>query len=269
MGAFRPVGGGSRRGDCANCTGRSMALVTLGQLRAGDRQGAARTASRTRAACTEFTRASTRWDIVCSARKGVGWRRFSPAVRMRSCHIGRPHPLGIARASEVGRSMSRRRIGGVGFRTGSTRIGTGRCRGDRTERAWHSLYDRGADPVGSSPASCRLGAAERRSRRPRSCGSSTTPRCAQLIRRSRGRRGVARLRLVLDEIHPETKRTRSEMERLFLRMCARAGLATTGGQCVAERRAVDVQAGLPLARRWSDRRSRQSPLPRHRLRVPA
>lgn len=45
-----------------------------------------------------------------------------------------------------------------------------------------------------------------------------------LIRRSRGRRGVARLRMLLDEIHPDTKRTRSELERLFLRMCTRAGL---------------------------------------------
>jgi very-short-patch-repair endonuclease len=46
----------------------------------------------------------------------------------------------------------------------------------------------------------------------------------RLIKRSRGRRGVARLRMLLDDIHPETKRTRSEMERLFLRMCDRAGL---------------------------------------------
>lgn len=45
-----------------------------------------------------------------------------------------------------------------------------------------------------------------------------------LIRRSRGRRGVARFRLVLDEIRPQTKRTRSEMERLFLRMCNRFDL---------------------------------------------
>ncbi len=30
--------------------------------------------------------------------------------------------------------------------------------------------------------------------------------------------------MVLDEIHPQTKRTRSEMERLFLRMCTRSGL---------------------------------------------
>jgi len=45
-----------------------------------------------------------------------------------------------------------------------------------------------------------------------------------LIQRSRGRRGVARLRMLLDEIHPETKRTRSEMERRFLQLCARAEL---------------------------------------------
>ncbi len=46
----------------------------------------------------------------------------------------------------------------------------------------------------------------------------------RLIRRSRGRRGVARLRLILDELDPQTKRTRSHLERLFLRMCARADL---------------------------------------------
>lgn len=45
-----------------------------------------------------------------------------------------------------------------------------------------------------------------------------------LLKRSRGRRGVARLRMVMDEIRPETKRTRSEMEREFLRLCERAGL---------------------------------------------
>jgi len=45
-----------------------------------------------------------------------------------------------------------------------------------------------------------------------------------LLRRSRGRRGVARLRTLLDELHPQTKRTRSELERLFLRMCRRGHL---------------------------------------------
>jgi very-short-patch-repair endonuclease len=45
-----------------------------------------------------------------------------------------------------------------------------------------------------------------------------------LLRRSRGRRGVARLRLILDELHPETRRTRSELERMFLRMCREGGL---------------------------------------------
>ena len=46
----------------------------------------------------------------------------------------------------------------------------------------------------------------------------------KLIRRCRGRRGVARLRMLLDDIHPATKHTRSELERMFLRMCDRAGL---------------------------------------------
>jgi hypothetical protein len=45
-----------------------------------------------------------------------------------------------------------------------------------------------------------------------------------LLKRCRRRRGVARLRLVLDTVHPQTKKTRSELERLFLAMCARAGL---------------------------------------------
>ncbi len=52
------------------------------------------------------------------------------------------------------------------------------------------------------------------------------PALRALLRRSRGRRGVARLRLVLDELHPETKRTRSEMERMFLGMCVQSGLPT-------------------------------------------
>ncbi len=47
-----------------------------------------------------------------------------------------------------------------------------------------------------------------------------------LLRRSRGRRGVARLRLILEELHPETKRTRSDLERLFLDMCGKGGLPT-------------------------------------------
>jgi len=45
-----------------------------------------------------------------------------------------------------------------------------------------------------------------------------------LLKRSRRRRGVARLRLILDSIHPQTKRTRSELERLFLGMCARGSV---------------------------------------------
>jgi predicted transcriptional regulator of viral defense system len=46
-------------------------------------------------------------------------------------------------------------------------------------------------------------------------------RLRALLKRSRRRRGVARLRLLLDAIHPQTERTRSELERLFLGICAR------------------------------------------------
>jgi predicted transcriptional regulator of viral defense system len=49
-----------------------------------------------------------------------------------------------------------------------------------------------------------------------------------LLKRSRRRRGVARLRLILDTIHPQTKRTRSELERLFLEMCAKREVAEPG-----------------------------------------
>jgi len=45
-----------------------------------------------------------------------------------------------------------------------------------------------------------------------------------LLKRSRRRRGVARLRLILDTIHPQTKRTRSELERLFLGMCTKGSV---------------------------------------------
>jgi very-short-patch-repair endonuclease len=45
-----------------------------------------------------------------------------------------------------------------------------------------------------------------------------------LIRRSRGRRGVARVRMLIDALHPDTKKTRSRLERRFLRMCERGNL---------------------------------------------
>ena len=45
-----------------------------------------------------------------------------------------------------------------------------------------------------------------------------------VIKRGRGRRGVARLRMVIEELDPDTKRTRSELERRFLALCKRAGL---------------------------------------------
>jgi len=50
------------------------------------------------------------------------------------------------------------------------------------------------------------------------------PEVRALVRRCRGRRGVARLRLCIDELHPSTKRTRSDLERMFLVLCERAGL---------------------------------------------
>jgi very-short-patch-repair endonuclease len=40
-----------------------------------------------------------------------------------------------------------------------------------------------------------------------------------LIKRSRGRRGVARLRMAIDSLHPDTRKTRSPLERRFLRVC--------------------------------------------------
>ena len=46
------------------------------------------------------------------------------------------------------------------------------------------------------------------------------PKLRALLKRSRRRRGVARLRLILETMHPQTERTRSELERLFLGMCA-------------------------------------------------
>ena len=45
-----------------------------------------------------------------------------------------------------------------------------------------------------------------------------------LLKRSRRRRGVARVRLILDSIHPQTKRTRSELERLFLGICEKGSV---------------------------------------------
>jgi very-short-patch-repair endonuclease len=41
--------------------------------------------------------------------------------------------------------------------------------------------------------------------------------------------------MLMDEIHPETRRTRSELERAFLRLCERAGLPTPE---------VNVQLGI-------------------------
>jgi very-short-patch-repair endonuclease len=45
-----------------------------------------------------------------------------------------------------------------------------------------------------------------------------------VLRRGRRRRGVARLRLIIDTLHPQTRRTRSELERRFLVLCETTGL---------------------------------------------
>lgn len=45
-----------------------------------------------------------------------------------------------------------------------------------------------------------------------------------LIQRSSGRRGVARLRMIADELDPATRWTRSVLERHFLALCRRAHL---------------------------------------------
>jgi very-short-patch-repair endonuclease len=71
-----------------------------------------------------------------------------------------------------------------------------------------------------------------------------------LIRRSKGRRGVARLRSLLDEIAPETKRTRSELERRFLRLCARAGLPTPEVNAILDLGDVRLEADFLWRDAW-------------------
>jgi hypothetical protein len=65
----------------------------------------------------------------------------------------------------------------------------------------------------------------------------------EVVRRSRGRRGVARLRLAIAEHDPESELARSELERRFLALCRTAGLpvpavnapvALPGGDVVAD-----------------------------------
>jgi hypothetical protein len=72
-----------------------------------------------------------------------------------------------------------------------------------------------------------------------------------VLRRGRRRRGVARLRVVLDSIHPDTKRTRGELERLFLGMCIRAGLPHPQVNVW-----LDVPGGAPLQADFLWRESR-------------
>jgi hypothetical protein len=56
----------------------------------------------------------------------------------------------------------------------------------------------------------------------------------ELLDRSGGRRGVARLRRCLLELDPQTDRTRSELERRFLSLCGRAGLPPPQVNCLLE-----------------------------------
>jgi very-short-patch-repair endonuclease len=46
----------------------------------------------------------------------------------------------------------------------------------------------------------------------------------EVASRNRGRRGVRRLRMLIDELDPAIRKTRSELERRFLRLCRDAGL---------------------------------------------
>lgn len=72
----------------------------------------------------------------------------------------------------------------------------------------------------------------------------------ELIKRSRGRRGVARLRMLMDELDPATKMTRSHLERRFLRMCKRAGLPRPEVNVILDLGAVRVEADFL----WRDAR---------------
>jgi predicted transcriptional regulator of viral defense system len=72
-----------------------------------------------------------------------------------------------------------------------------------------------------------------------------------VLHRSRRRRGVARLRLVLETIHPQTKRTRGELERLFLAMCITTGLPQPQVNVW-----LDVPGGNPLQADFLWRESR-------------
>lgn len=70
------------------------------------------------------------------------------------------------------------------------------------------------------------------------------------IKRSRGRRGVARLRMLVDELDPQTKRTRSELERQFLAMCSKAAIPTPAVNCELDLGSVRLTPDFI----WSDAR---------------
>lgn len=72
-----------------------------------------------------------------------------------------------------------------------------------------------------------------------------------VLRRCRGRRGVARLRLIADTLHPQTRRTRGELERRVLAMCVTAGLPQPEVNIW-----LDVPGGNPLQADFLWRRPR-------------
>ncbi len=72
-----------------------------------------------------------------------------------------------------------------------------------------------------------------------------------VLHRCRGRRGVARLRLIADTLHPQTRRTRGELERFFLAMCITAGLPQPEVNVW-----LDVPGGKPLQADFLWRRAR-------------
>jgi very-short-patch-repair endonuclease len=76
------------------------------------------------------------------------------------------------------------------------------------------------------------------------------PALEEVLKRSRGRRGVARLRLQISELDPQAKRTRSSLERRFLALCRRAGLPAPEVNVLLHVRGHPVEADFM----WRDAR---------------
>jgi predicted transcriptional regulator of viral defense system len=72
----------------------------------------------------------------------------------------------------------------------------------------------------------------------------------RLLKRSRGRRGVARLRILIDMLDPDTKKTRSRLERRFLWMCEHALLPRPEVNVILDLGSVHLEADFL----WRDAR---------------